>query len=355
VLLVANELSTATVWGMSILGRGTLALSALLALVAALPAIGADSYQSATLVFDQQTPGSSSGMSLAIDYVNPSDAQAKPYAVSKTVIALPPGTTFNHRAVERCEATDQELMLRGAEACPAGSAVGSGELDLDTGIDGPGRVLANDVTMLNNDGELILVLEPKDGPPAKIVARSVIEGSTITTEVKPIPGGPPDGYTAVKRVRLAIPSHGSGSGSYITTPSTCPASGRWTTAITFEYRAAASQTVRTDSPCSFAAVGAPARRPVEDSEPPDIAVHGLRRRCVRTGFRLAVRVQDRQSGVRSVHVLRDGRQVFRTDRSHFARRINTGRLRPGRHSLTIAAVDRSGNRGTHRSHFRRCA
>lgn len=233
-----------------------LAVTALFVLALALPAAGADSYQNAKLTFDQQAPQRSTGLTLAIDYVNPSDAEAKPYAVSKTIIALPPGTAFDHGAVERCEATDQELMLGGAGACPAGSVVGGGELDLDTGIEGPARVVASDVTMLNNEGELILLLEPKNGLPAKIVARSVIEGSTITTEVKPIPGGPPDGYTAIKRVRLTIPARGH----YITTPPTCPATGAWTTAITFEYRAGTAQTVRSDSPCTT-----------------------VRRRCVRKG------------------------------------------------------------------------
>ena len=316
-----------------------LAVTALFVLALALPAVGADSYQNATLTFDQEAPQRSTGLTLAIDYVNPSDSEAKPYAVSKTVIALPPGTAFDHGAVERCEATDQELMLGGAGACPAGSVVGGGELDLDTGIEGPARVVASDVTMLNNEGELILLLEPKNGLPAKIVARSVIEGSTITTEVKPIPGGPPDGHTAIKRVRLTIPARGH----YITTPPTCPATGAWTTAITFEYRAGTAQTVRSDSPCGAA-----------DSQPPEIAVEGIGRRCVRTGFVLAVRVQDRHSGVRAVRVLRDGRPVFRTARSRFTRRIRTAALRPGRHTLTIGAVDRSGNRGAHRSHFRRC-
>ena len=105
---------------------------ALLAVPAA--AIGqGGSRQNAALVFDEQRPGQSSGSRFAIDYFNPDDAAAKPPAVAKVVIKLNPGSAIDTSVPARCEASDQELMAGGASVCPAGSRVGTGELDVDSG------------------------------------------------------------------------------------------------------------------------------------------------------------------------------------------------------------------------------
>src|SRR5687768_16628973 len=87
------------------------------ALAVAVPAVAAGqgaTRQQATLTFDQQRPAQSTGTSLAIDYVSPDDPEAKPPAVHKVVIELPPGTTVDDSVPERCEASDQELIATGA-------------------------------------------------------------------------------------------------------------------------------------------------------------------------------------------------------------------------------------------------
>jgi hypothetical protein len=207
------------------------------------------SRQSASNVFDQQLPAHSTGTRLAIDYVNPDDPQAKPRAVKRVVIALAPGTTIDTSVPARCGASDLELMANGAAACPAGSRVGGGEIDLDTGLPGPARVLQNDVILLNNTGELILLLESKSDPSSRVVARSVVNGATITSDVAAVPGGPPDGFTAIKRVRLTTEARSTAGRSYVATPASCPRSHVWTNTLTFTYRDDVSQTVRSASPC----------------------------------------------------------------------------------------------------------
>jgi hypothetical protein len=221
--------------------------------------------QTAASPFEERRPGASTGTRLAIDYVNPDDPNAKPPAVQKVVIVYAPGATFDTSVPERCGATNGELTAQGAGACPGGSIVGGGEVDLDTGVSGPGRIVQNDVTLINNKDELIFLLESKSEPRSRVVARSVVQDDTITTEVSPVPGGPPDGFTAIKRVRLRLDARsamqGAGRRNYVTTPASCPAGGAWTNTVTFTYRDGVTQTVRSSSPCVPAGGGSCQRRP----------------------------------------------------------------------------------------------
>src|SRR4051794_40760671 len=89
-----------------------------IAVVLAWMAAGADaraaSRQSATAVFTASRPGQSTGIGLAIDYVNPDDPDAKPPAVQRVVTRLQPGTSIDTTVPARCQASDPELMARGA-------------------------------------------------------------------------------------------------------------------------------------------------------------------------------------------------------------------------------------------------
>lgn len=209
--------------------------------------------QTATLAFEQDRPGRATAVGLSIDYVNPSDPAAKPHAVQKVVLSFASGTTIDTSVPALCQASNAELMANGPGACPAASRVGGGELDLDSGAPDPARILPFAVTMLNNRGELILLLESKADPRTRIVARGVIDGATITTEVSPVPGGPPDGFTAIKRVRLRVDSISAGGRSYVATPGSCPSERVWTSTVAFTYRAdGVSQTVSSSSPCADA-------------------------------------------------------------------------------------------------------
>ena len=330
-----------------------------LALLCGLPGVahGQDpSRQTAKLLFDQQRPATGTGVSLAIDYVNTDDPAAKPPAVEKIVLELAPGTAIDDSVPERCDASDQELIATGSAACPAGSVVGGGEIEVDTGVEGPARVLANDVTIFNSEGEIVLLLESSSSP-RRLVVRGPIEGSTITTEVPPTPGGPPDGFSAVKRVRLRLEPRSAGSGadarSYITTPSACPADGVWPNTATFTYRDGASYAVPSPSACAQRPEDPPSE-PV-DSAAPRIRIQGVPRAgCVRRGLRVRVRIAERGSGLRRAVLTLDRRRLANTRRSRFSRRVGVARLRAGRHRLSVVAIDNAGNRAKASVRFRRC-
>jgi hypothetical protein len=329
--------------------------------LASIPAVAgaqSESRQSATSLFTESRPGESTGVRLAIDYVNPSNPEAKPPAVQKVVTRLQPGATMDTSAPARCEASDAALIANGASACPAASRVGGGEVDVDTGLPGPGRILQNDLILLNNKDELILLLERKTEPRTRSVVRGKVEGTAVTSEVPPIPGGPPDGFAAVKRVRLSLDrlttGPGASSRNYVTTPRQCPASGYWTNSATFTYRDGVSQTVANRSPCTGTSAGVDSKR--ADNKPPRIRLAGVpRERCARRGFRARVRIAERWSGLRRARLSLGRRRLLATNRKRFSRRIPAGRLSSKRHRLTVVAIDKAGNRSTKAVAFRRCS
>lgn len=195
-----------------------------------------------------ERPGASTGFVEAIDYLNPEDPQAKPFAVEVVVVRLPNGAAVDTSVPEHCDAADAALIAQGAGACPPGSVVGGGEVDIDTGLPGPGRLIRSEVTLLNDDQQVIFLFDREGG--GRFVSRAEVTNASFTTVVPPIPGGPPDGFAAIDRVALEVEAISAPPGSsYITTPAACPAGGAWTSEASFSYRDGVSQTVASPSPC----------------------------------------------------------------------------------------------------------
>lgn len=214
-----------------------------------------------------QAPASVTGLRQRITYLNPDDANGKPPAVAHVVFRLPQGARVDTTVPGQCGASELEFQLQGTEACPAASRVGSGALSADTGVAaGPfPRLIQTAVTFFNNRDELILFAQSTNtpGPPIRVVSRIEVRDGTFISSVPPLPGAPPpDPFIALKDVfneldALEITRDG-GSAAYLTTPETCPASGRWTITAAFTYRDGVKQTEQSTTPC------APAR--VEDGE-----------------------------------------------------------------------------------------
>jgi hypothetical protein len=210
------------------------------------------SRQSASLKFDQQLPGSPTGASFNIDYVNPEDANAKPDSVRTIVARFAEGTQFDTSVPEQCSAADVQLMLFGPDVCPAKSRVGIGYVRIDTGFSGSSRFIENDLVLFNRDGQLIFLFTDR-GSGASLVSHCPIEGRRVTCSAPPLPGTPPDG-AAVDVVQEKLfevtKSVGNSRRGYITTPGECPADRYWTNLASFGYADGVSQTVETQSVCS---------------------------------------------------------------------------------------------------------
>lgn len=220
--------------------------------------------QSFTGAFTTTQPGTSSGAEVSIVYLNPSDPNGKPPPVRHIVLRFAPGTRFDTSVPAACTASDAQLMAQGDAACPAASRVGSGQIDIATGLPAPGDLVQTDVSLFNAPGQLIFVVRRQGSSTTITTSRGSIAGDTLTTDVMATPGGPPDGQSSLKRVRLSLSAltarTGTTTKSYLTTPTSCPAGGRWTDLATFTYGDGATESVTSASPCAAATgVTAPGR------------------------------------------------------------------------------------------------
>ena len=225
------------------------------AAAAAVPALAgtAGSRQTATLTFTQTHPHRSSGVKIAIDYVNPDDPAAKPPAVRRVATRLRVGSRVDTAVPGLCTASDAELMAQGDSACPADSHVGTGVLTVDTGVAGPGRFITADVVFLNNTNQLIF-LSTVRGTSARVVTRARLDGGHVLVSNAPmLPGAPPDGGsidTVHVRLKAIARTIGGRRRAYVTTPSRCPGDGDWTNRIRFTYSDAVTQVTTNPSPCA---------------------------------------------------------------------------------------------------------
>jgi hypothetical protein len=192
--------------------------------------------------FTTRTPGTPSGRIFHDKFFDAGDASAKPPPVQHVHLTLPEGGRFDTSAVPLCTASDAELMAEGATACDPKSQVGSEVYSFDTGVDGPNRLVTNDIAFLNNTDELIILSTERQSG-ARVVVRGKLTRNTLDFELPPLPGTPPDGG-ADRQEDGTYPATG-----WLTTPPTCPASGAWTFRVDYTFRNGEKVTKTSDSPC----------------------------------------------------------------------------------------------------------
>ena len=203
--------------------------------------------------FTTQTPGAPSGRVFHDEFFDARDASAKPPPVQHVHVQLPHGARFDWRAVPLCTASDAELMAEGPSACPAGSKVGSEVFSFDTGVDGPNRVVTNDITFLDNKEQLIILTQERQSG-ARVVVRGKLGPETLDFELDPLPGTPPDGG-ADKREDANFPvTVGPTGKAWLTTPPTCPSGGKWTFRVDYTFRNGEKVTRTSDAPCEPARI-----------------------------------------------------------------------------------------------------
>ena len=323
------------------------ALASACVLAPAAPALAQGaSRQSATVLFSEQAPAAPTGATVKIRYRDPAGDASKPPAVQRIVTAFAPGTVVDTTVPATCAASDAALMSEGVDACPPQSLVGQGSVTLDTGVEGS-RFLVNDLALLNNAGELIMLTTVRgSSPPARAVVRGKVMGNRIVSEIPPIPGGPPDGFTAIRDVDFTIARIfdrvGGEDRAYLFTPPACPTDRRFANAFSFSYRDGVTQEVPSPSACTQL-----------DRTPPRIKLAGVpRNRCVKRGTRARIRVLD--SSELRVGVRLNGRRVVVTRLKRVVVRLRRPALRRGRNRLTITARDAAGNRARFTRRFVRC-
>jgi hypothetical protein len=207
-----------------------------------------------SLKFTTRTPGAPSGAVERVVFTNRDDPEAKPPAPKEIVLRLPAGGRIDTGAVDRCSASDAELMAMGPAACPDKSRVGTDTLVIDTGF-AANRYLTADLVFFNADHQLIILGRDRQTG-AYVVTRAKVTKDSADIPFPQLPGTPPDGG-AIKREHAilyrATSRRGGRLRSYITTPPACPASGHWTLSGTYTYHDDSKQTKRSPSPCARAA------------------------------------------------------------------------------------------------------
>ena len=259
-------------------------------LVAGFGAPGAGAAEPAEygFAFSTDRPGAQSGLSLFVVYRDPADPEGKAPALTKAAFGLPPGTRIDTRAVPRCTATDEELRARGRDACPAASKVGEGTLVATTGT--PSDPLKADVTVFNGTNQLIELVTFEGTNQTAGFDRLTVEGSTLRAHPPTTPGGPPDGRTTIREVRIALAQRGG-----LITTAPCPADAVWRGVGSFSFEGRPDATVAASQPCRPAAPEQPGPPRVEDDLGPLVVPGSALRvrvlpRRVRSGRRTRVRV-----------------------------------------------------------------
>ena len=235
--------------------RRALLIGAVLAVLAGVALAAEGPYQTSEYTLSQQRADRPTGERFQFDYVNPEDSDAKPPAVKKVVTILPKGARYDASVPGSCPASDEELMLQGAAACPEDSRIGGGVITVDTGVPGPGRFVTADTEFFNNaedpEGEFIYLNTVRDTSARTVIRADVTRRRTLT-DAGMLPGTPPDGGAIdtvdVEVLKIARRIDGERR-AYITTPPRCRRSRTWFARVRFIYDGDYSQTVATPNTC----------------------------------------------------------------------------------------------------------
>ncbi|HEX8067145.1 MAG TPA: hypothetical protein VF520_11525 [Thermoleophilaceae bacterium] len=202
--------------------------------------------------FTTPVPGASTGTDTEILYKHPDDPDAKPIPLRREVFTFPAGTTFDSSVVPACTATDIEVALQGAAACPPESRIGGDLGDTSmTGFPGDGETpLALDA--FDESSGTLLIAGPEQYP-LRLATHARREGRVITVDVPRTPGGPPEGESALRYVHHLFPARSLGQRAYTRTPRTCPRSGAWTFTAQFTFADGAVEEDVYRMPCRGAA------------------------------------------------------------------------------------------------------
>lgn len=204
-----------------------------------------------SLQFNTQASRSLAAIRLHILYKDPQhpdDPNSPPPPLTSVTIKAPPGTVFDGSAVPACHASDQELMLEGKAACPAGSVVGGGTGSVILGTPPATTTAVLDATLINyGQGIIELFTDPNTGATAAD-DRASFNGPNTMVLHPPVDPGVTERefsftYDAVR---------GDGGKAFITTPPSCPASRLWTSTLDYTVSTGASYSATSTSACAAA-------------------------------------------------------------------------------------------------------
>lgn len=198
-----------------------------------------------------KTPGASIGIKFNISFGDSEAPNGVPQGLKNFKIKLHKGTKLDGRGAVQCTATTaEELMAKGAAACPAASRIGSGHA---TATSVSGTSVKADAAIFNEKFEgrdaFLFMFLIND---AYITAFDAsIKGGTLSSTG--LTGALPGDFVVTK-FSGTIGKHAKGRGkrrrNLITAPKTCPARSRkWTNTAVFVFQNDDKDAASSTSPC----------------------------------------------------------------------------------------------------------
>ena len=201
-------------------------------------------------------PATPTGLTFSAGYHAEGDPNAPPPYMRRMVFYPPAGFRFDTSVPGKCTATDAQLELQGPAACPASSHIGDGTTE--------GLFMApithsfvfdhftHHLDIVNNTGEQIMLIESEGWTVVrgKVNPDNSVEFAGPTCFPAPPAGQCADDYIIQLGSKTSIPEYTTASGSYATTPPTCPAEGYWETTIRFWWSDGTTDAVAPRQPCT---------------------------------------------------------------------------------------------------------
>ena len=218
----------------------------LLILCAALAAAAAHASFQFTSTFElaylPSKPASSGGIETFMTWSDAGEPGGKPKRLTRIQFHFHPGTKIDTRALRQCRASDTDVRILGARACPKASRLGFATSKVTTGVTPPDQT---QITFFNAPRQIIVLVRVEGRTLA--VYRDDIKGRVVTVNL-----GLPSGLSLLE-LQATIKPHVKGRGKkrrvYFRTPPVCPPNGEWTTTVIFTYVDGSSQELADGSPC----------------------------------------------------------------------------------------------------------
>ena len=195
-------------------------------------------------------PNAATGSSFAARYHAAGDPSGDPPYMRRMTFYPPPGTRYDTSVPERCTASDLELHLRGAAACPEGSRLGGGIASSKF----MGESTTLEVNVFNNTGEHVMVIA-SPGQASVVRGRFGPDGSITYASPTCFPnaaGCPVDNVLQTGSA-VTFPPYtreiGGVTRSYLTTPPKCPKSGTWRQSVRLWWADGTEDTVALEHRC----------------------------------------------------------------------------------------------------------
>ncbi len=195
--------------------------------------------------YTAQKPNSPSGFDALATWRDPAEAGGKPKEVAKIKVAFAPGARLDTRALPACNATAEDIANLAVRACPAKTKLGEVH---GQGVYAGGAPFNTYATLFNAKRQIIVVVT-LDDPKGRLLTdfRDDVRRSSITVNLKIGRGISLIRFQAHVPVRTR--KRGGKRRVYFRTPSSCPASGSWTTTVVLTYRDGSSDQHTASSPC----------------------------------------------------------------------------------------------------------